>query len=279
MDRWVLSLMPFLAAQVAFATLHGYRMVWIPGAFGNGKTLLAMGIYAQYFQPRGYRLISNTRSIWTEEDLFSVRMDENGHLKAFILIDEGGQYFTEGDDIRELLRNPRKMDYVLCFPSFHPPHRSAQIYQMQPTWSFRSAGIPLINYDWYVKIGQYKTKGSFKWVLFQEMYGTYSSQNPGASPATIRKWLSAQNALFRERFGYDDEDDILDNQDGASVARDWLQKVKNEKLTAEERRVEELLRRSLRANADVEDSLALVEEEADELASVLARSAKRRKRG
>jgi hypothetical protein len=254
-------------------------MVWIPGAFGNGKTLLGFGIYAQYFLPRGYKLISNTRSIWTEENLNDVNLDDDGHLKAFILIDEGGQYFQDGDDIRELLRNPRKMDYVLCFPSFHPPHRSAQIYQMQPTWSFRSAGIPLINYDWYVKIGQYKTKGSFKWALFQEMYGTYSSQNPGASPATIRKWLSKQNSLFRARFGYDDEDDILDNQDGSSVARDWLAKVQNEKLTEDERRVQSILQDAVRANRDIEDSLALVEEEASELEAVLARSSKRRKRG
>ncbi len=271
--------MPFMGAQVAFATLHGYRMVWIPGAFGNGKTLLSMGIYAQYFQPRGYKLVSNTRSIWTEESLDNVQMDDNGHLKAFILIDEGGQYFTDGDDIRELLRNPRKMDYVLCFPSFHPPHRSAQIYQMQPTWSFRSAGIPLIHFDWYVKIGQYKTKGGFNWVLFQEMYGTYSSQNPGASPASIRKWLSAQNRLFRERFGYDDEDDVLDNQEGGSVAGDWLRKMEGEKLTAEERRVQDLLQSALRANRDSEDNLVLMEEETAELEAVLARSAKRRKRG
>ena len=271
--------MPFMGAQVAFATLHGYRMVWIPGAFGNGKTLLGMGIYAQYFQPRGYRLVSNTRSVWTEEDLSTVNQDDNGHLKAFILIDEGGQYFTDGDDIRELLRNPRKMDYVLCFPSFHPPHRSAQVYQIQPTWSFRSAGIPLINYDWYVKIGQYKAKGSFKWTLFQEMYGTYSSQNPGASPATIRKWLSKQNEIFRQRFGYDDEDDILDNQDGASVAGDWVAKVANEKATIADRINQEVLRGALRATADLDDTLALVEEEADEVASLLARSSKRRKRG
>jgi hypothetical protein len=270
--------MPFLSAQVAFATIHGYRMLWIPGTFGGGKTLLAMGIYAQYFRPRGYRLVSNTRSIWTETDLSKVTLDENGYLKAFILIDEGGQYFQDGDDIRELLRNPRKMDYVLCFASFHPPHRTAQIFQIQPTWSFRSAGIPLINYDWYVKIGQYKSKGSFKWIFFQELFGVYSSQNPAGSPATIRKWLSQQNTLFRARFGYDDEDDIMDGQEGSSVARDWLAKMEGEKLTAEERRVQDLLLSAVRSNRDIEDNLALVEEEADEVASLLARGAKWRKR-
>lgn len=272
--------MPFIAANVAFATLHGYRMVWIPGAFGNGKTLLAFGIYANYFLPRGYRLISNTRSIWTEDNLDNVQMNENGHLKAFILIDEGGQFFTEGDDIRELLRNPRKMDYVLCFPSFHPPHRSAQIFQMQPTWSFRSAGIPLINYDWYVKIGQYKTKGSFKWSLFQEIYGTYSSQNPGASPATIRKWLSAQNVAFRARFGYDDEDDILDNQDGSSVAGDWAAKMARDAKTAADRIHFESISQKVTADARrlsdrLSGDLEAVEEAADDLQALSARNSKR----
>lgn len=269
--------MPFLAANVAFATLHGYRMVWIPGAFGNGKTLLAFGIYAQYFRPRGYRLVSNTRSIWTEERLEDVSLDKNGHLKVFILIDEGGQFFTDGDDIRELLRNPRKMDYILCFPSFHPPHRSAQIYQIQPTWSFRSAGIPLINYDWYVKIGQYKAKGNFKWFLFQELFGTYSSQNPGASPATIRKWLGKQNELFRASYGYDDEDDILDNQQGRSTAADYLTKMANEKNTIAERIKQE--ERIVRANAELDDTLASIEEETNDIETLFVRSSKRRKWG
>lgn len=277
LDCRIFPLMPFLSAQVAFATVHGYRMLWIPGTFGGGKTLLAMGMYAQYFLPRGYRLISNTQSIWTEKDLKKINLDVDGKLKVFILIDEGGQFFSDGDDIKELLRNPRKMDYVLCFPSFHPPHRTAQIFQIQPTWSFRSAGIPLINYDWYVKIGQYKNKGSFKWFLFQEMYGTYSSNNPGASPATIRKWLSAQNFLYRQGFGYDDEDDILDSQDGSSAASDWIAKVETDKSVIASRIAAEQIRLSRRTASDLDDTLALVEEETDEVSTLLARSSKRRK--
>jgi hypothetical protein len=269
--------MTFVSHQVAFATVHGYRMVWIPGAFGNGKTLLAMGIYAQYFLPRGYRLISNTKSIWTEEDLSSVTLDENGHLKAFILVDEGGQYFTEGDDIRELTRNPRKMDYILCFPSFHPPHRSAQVFQIQPTWSYRSAGIPFIHFDWYVKVGQYKAKGGFGWWFFQEMFGTYSSQNPGASPGSIRKWLSMQNKLFRDRFGYDEDDEVLDGGDffGTSAAAPVGALPPQ---TAVDKTASDIVARAVRASRELEDSLALAEEEADEFETLLARNSKRGKR-
>jgi hypothetical protein len=272
--------MTFTNHQVAFATVHGYRMVWIPGAFGNGKTMLAMGMYAQYFLPRGYKLVSNTQSIWTEKDVNSLSLDENGHLKVFILIDEGGQYFEDGDDIRDLLRNPRKMDYVLCFPSFHPPHRSAQIFQIQPTWSYRSAGIPYIHFDWYVKVGQYKAKGAFGWWWFQEMYGTYSSQNPGQSPGTIRKWLSNQNKLFRERFGYDDDDDVLDGTERAvlPLAGGFGNPLVENKIDVSAQSAYSIAERALRANRDLEDNLALTEEATDEYETLLARNSKRGKR-
>ena len=256
--------MSFSQSSVAFATAHGYRMIWIPGAFGNGKTLLACGMYAQYFKPRGYKLVSNIQSIWTEPDLDAVKLDENGYLKAFILVDEGGQYFEEDDLVKHALRNPRKMDYILCFPSFHPPHRTAQIFQIQPVWSYRSAGIPYIHYEWSVKIGNYKNRGSFGWWWFQEMFGTYSSQNPGAGAAKIRTWLDARNSEFRQRFGYDDEDKVLDGEEGTRN-NELLEYAKSRKIQ----------------NGIVDkftSELAYIEEKADDLQTLSSRNAKRGQR-
>jgi hypothetical protein len=252
--------MPFMGAQVAFATLHGYRMVWLPGAFGNGKTLCAVGMFAQYFQPRGYRLVSNLQTIWTEQDIWQVQLDDNGKLKVFILIDEGGQYFQDSDDIFEMLRNPRKMDYILCFASFHPPARAAQVFQVQPVWSYRSAGIPYIHYEWSAKIGHYKNKGNFGWYFFQEMFGTYSSLSPAGSPATIRKWLAIRNQEFREKFGYDDEDEALD-----TIERKGKRTPKEEGENL------------LRATRSLERNLAYMDEKTDEIETIFARSSKRGK--
>ena len=254
----------FIAAQVAFATLHGYRMVWLPGAFGNGKTLCAVGMYAQYFRPRGYRLVSNLQTIWTESDLQSVCIDADGKLKVFVLIDEGGQYFEDADDIKDVMRNPRKMDYVLCFASFMPPARLAQIFQIQPTWSYRSAGIPYIHYEWSAKVGHYKNKGHFGWWFFQEMFGTYSSSSPAGSPATIRRWLVEQNLEYRRRWGYDDEDEALDAQ-GRVGGKKGKDAVGEEGAT---------LIRSLR---NFSSDVAFMEEEANALEAISARGSKRRK--
>lgn len=248
--------MPFMGAQVAFATLHGYRMCWLPGAYGNGKTLMAVAVYAMYFKQRGYKLVSNLQTVWTEPDLEAVQLDDKGHLKAFILIDEGGQYFTGGNMIRELTRNPRKMDYIFCFPSFHDPHRKAQVFQIQPIWSYRSAGIPYIRYQWSVRIGHYKASGQFGWFGFQEMFGVYSSSSPGDSPAKIRKWLEQRTREFRASWGYDEEDDILDQQ---------------ENVRSDERA-------TLRALGDIEGELASMATQADEIEALVAGSAGRRKR-
>jgi len=249
--------MSFVGGQVAFATLHGYRMVWLPGPFGNGKTLCAVGMYAQYFMPRGYRLVSNLETVWTEHDLSKVQLDDNGKLKVFVLIDEGGQYFQDADDVLDVMRNPRKMDYILCFASFHPPARVAQIYQVQPTWSYRSAGIPYIHYQWSAKIGHYKATGHFGWWFFQEMFGTYSSVSPASNPASIRKWLIEKNLEFRQWYGYDDEDEALDAQEGIKSGKGQKDAV--------------------RIIRGLDSALSSLDEKTDEIETLLAGSSKRRK--
>lgn len=256
--------MPFIGAQVAFATLHGYRMVWLPGAYGNGKTLAAVGMYYQYFRPRGYKLVSNLQSIWTVPPE-QVTLDENGKLKAFILIDEGGQYFEDAQDIKDVLRNPRKMDYIFCFASFMPPARMAQIYQIQPTWSYRSAGIPYIHYDWSTKIGHYRNKGSFGWVFFQEMFGTYSTLSPAGTPGKIRQWIVEQNILYRKRWGYDEEDAALDAIESRSRYGSKVSKGGEEEG--------EYLRR---LSSNLDSTISSMEEEADRVETLLARGTKRR---
>lgn len=250
--------MPFMGGQVAFATVHGWRMVWMPGAYGKGKTLLAVGMYALYFRKRGYRLVSNLQTIWTEPDIWKVDMDADGKLKAFILVDEGGQFFKDSDDLEDMLRNPRKMDYILCFASFHPPARMAQILQVQPIWDYRSAGIPYIRYQWRAKIGQFKTQGQFGWAFFQEMFGTYSSSSPAGTPGQIRKWIIQRNTEYRKRWGYDDEDYALDRQEGRSSGG-----YRDENLN--------------RVVRSIERSIVSLDEETDELEAVVTRKTGRRK--
>lgn len=216
--------MPFVfGAQVAFAQIHGIRLVYIPGYFGYGKTLLAVGMYVNYFGPRGYKLITNINCVLASE-LEDVQLDENGKMKVFILIDEGGEYLDGSRDVKDLLRNPRKMDYVLVIPSYHEPHRSAQKLTITPIWSFRSAGIPYIKYEWRSKIN--KSNGQFGWFGFQEAFGVYSSNDPAYSPLKIRNWLVERNNEYRARFGYDDEDEFYGmEQEGenhfADVAKDF----------------------------------------------------------
>jgi hypothetical protein len=209
--------------NTAFATIGGYRLVWIPGPFGNGKTAFAMMAYALYFRPRGYRLVTNIKSIFTE-NLDDVGLDENGNLRAFILIDEGGQYFDTGKDVFEMMRNPRKMDYIFCFPSFIPPHRAAQILQVQPLYSWRSAGVPVTRMEWRAKIGTYKASGRFWWSFPQSIYGTYSTKDPASSPADIRLWLQEKTKEYRRLHGYDAEDqvDIYQASKGVNASPDSI---------------------------------------------------------
>jgi len=266
--------MPFINGQVSFAQVHGVRICYIPGYFGYGKTLLSFGIFQSYFGPRGYKLITNVACQWAE-DLSKVNLDENGKLKAYIVIDEGGEWLEKGGHIKDILRNPRKMDYVLVIPSYHPPHRSAQKLTITPVWSFRSAGIPYIRYKWSSKINA--NKGEFGWFGFQETFGVYSSSDPAHSPAKIVSWLSAQNSLYRQRFGYDDEDKILDG-DAMGEGAKTKKNAKRASETGSKNSFSEMGREQQDDLADVGDGILDAVEEAESRFEALAkRAAKRRK--
>jgi len=84
-------------ADVFLATVVSYRLVWISGRFGGGKTSLAYRI-AQEFLERDYRLVTNNKSVWSDP-LESVRLDENNHLKTVVILDEGGLWFKSSKQI------------------------------------------------------------------------------------------------------------------------------------------------------------------------------------
>lgn len=193
--------MGLLGASNFLGIISSYRLLWIGGRFGGHKTSLAYRIYQDYGD-RGYRLISNNQSVWNE-DIERIGLLPDGTLKAFVLLDEGGLEFKSSRQIEMIASYARKMDVIYCLPSFWPPTRSAQVLICQPVFNFKQTGIPLICYKWSVKIGSFKDQGVFFWWEPQEIYGIYSSADPGDRATEIVQWLIERTEDYRQRHGYD----------------------------------------------------------------------------
>ncbi len=188
--------MPLVNAQPLVNAVYGYRLIWISGRFGGHKTALSYKIAQEYLE-QGYKLITNSRSIWAD-DLARCVLDENGHLRAVVLLDEGGLYFKASKQVEMIASYAAKMDCIYMLPSFWPPNRAAQVVEVQPVVSLKAAGVPLVVINWKVRLGGFKDKGLFFWWRPQEIYGIYSRQDPGAHPDVIIDHMVAQAQAFRE---------------------------------------------------------------------------------
>lgn len=191
--------MAFINAESILGVLDMYRLIWISGRFGGHKTALAFKIAERYLK-RGYKLATNSRTVWAD-DLDKITLNDNNQLKAVCILDEGGLYFKSGRQVEQIAAYAAKMDVVYIIPSFWPPTKAAQIINIQPVVSLKATGLPVIIYKWRVDIGQFREKGWFAWWDPKEIYGIYSRQDPGDEPERIVKFLTDRSNEYRTRYG------------------------------------------------------------------------------
>lgn len=192
--------MGLINAGTFISVVNNYRLLWIAGRFGGGKTSLAF-MMAQEWLKKGYRLVTNGRCIWSDklDDLEFV--DEFGHLKLIVVLDEGGLEFKGTRQVEAIASYAAKMDVIYILPSFWPPVRSAQVVIAQPLFGFTRIGVPLIIYKWRVKLGGFDDGGYFGWWLPSEIYGVYSRQDPGDLAEDIIDFLVEKAEKFRGLYG------------------------------------------------------------------------------
>ena len=192
-------IMPFINAGPLFGIIQSYRLCWIGGRPGGHKTSFSYAL-AEQFLKQGYHLVSNNRSVWAD-NIDDISLNEEGLLKTVCIVDEGGRYFKSSRQIEAVLSYPAKMDVIILIPSFWPPVRTAQVITVQPLFSLKSAGLPVIFYKWHVHIGDWRDNGSFIWINPAEIYGIYSRRDPGDTADRIVEWLIDKTSEFEQREG------------------------------------------------------------------------------
>lgn len=192
--------------------LQAYRLCWINGRFGSGKTSVAYMLVKNYLD-KGYRLITNNRCVWAD-DMADVKPLPDGKLKCIVILDEGGLEFKANRQIEMVAAYAAKMDVMYIIPSYFPPARAAQVLTVQAVFNFKSAAIPLVVYKWRIRIGgNFDDKGFFLWWRPNEIYGIYSRSDPGAKSRKIVSWIVEQTEAYRKHWGYEGEDELL-NMEG-----------------------------------------------------------------
>lgn len=185
-----------------------YRMVWICGRFGGGKTALAVYI-AQWLCRKGYaRYIASNIRLGFGRELRSVSAGDLRHYDCngptfrdmVILMDESWQVLGKGASrkaVIEWLAFMRKGNNFLIMPSVLPLVQEVNVLKVERMFNGLVLGLPGWLYRW--SLGDYRRGGDRGHYWFsnpQQVFGLYdTTQIPSEDYTIYDTWEEEDNRL------------------------------------------------------------------------------------
>jgi hypothetical protein len=167
--------------------IRDYRVAWIRGRYGIGKTLFAYYLWWRYFRRWGYRLFCNFQAVGASS-LDELRpVDEHGRLRAMLILDEGGDWLSSR---RRVIYSARKRDYVVLVSGRARPPKEVQELTIVGRYSLMSSGLPLVRWVAIADAGGLKDEYPFWFAFPQACYGMYSTLDMTSDPSDLLDRLS-----------------------------------------------------------------------------------------
>jgi len=166
-----------------------YRICWLDGRYGSGKSALAHMIAYNLLSTGVDRyLVENCPSIWRDvkEDVVP---DALGRLNACIVLDEAGLFLETAREAKKFQAALRKLNCHVIMPSISPPSSRIKFLRVQRVFSADPWGLPLWIYSVTVNSGDIKEKDYFGWWKPSEIFGIYSTQHFPTSDCGLAAWL------------------------------------------------------------------------------------------
>lgn len=171
--------MPFYNADPFITAMRNYRLVYIDGRYGGGKTALAFRLAYELVIRWKYRYImSNTLSVWNDDPKKVYLQNNNGGMEVngVLVLDESGEFMESRSAVKEWLSFNRKIDTIMLLPSFLPPSRDVRILTVQRIFNANIIGIPAWFFRWEIDKGSVRDGGVFAWWKPFEIFGIYDTR-------------------------------------------------------------------------------------------------------
>lgn len=230
--------MSFYMGDVFLGLVKLYRMVWISGRYGGGKTALSYRI-AHYLLETGFvrYVVSNTDSVWSSklEDV-KPRFDDRGMpiLDTCVILDEGGLFLKTTKDADEYMAFLRKLNVILLMPSVTPVSSRLRALTVMREFNARIIGLPLWVYKYTLHQGVIRENERFYWFNPQEIYGIYDTYATPVDDVGISDWLAGWVEVavkaYYDRSGHkrvEKQQPIYGMEVGGGVAGDALEASEN----------------------------------------------------
>lgn len=165
-----------------------FRVVWLAGRYGGGKTSLAVYLAGQLERSGAVRCLAANFALkgpWREVGVYDgfddLIEDREG---CAVVFDEAWSELGIGatpQAVKKYLAFLRKRQSVLLMPSVIPLARTVRVLQVTRLFNGFSLGLPVWLYRYVVDVGSRKPERSnFWWWYPQRVWGEYDSKEvPG----------------------------------------------------------------------------------------------------
>lgn len=191
-----------LGGQLVVGMLQTFRVAWISGRYGGGKTALAYRLAYELLNSGFSRyLLSNCRSVW-RDDPRDVVLRDGRYLDAVVVLDEAGLFLRTSRDADDFLAFLRKLNVVLILPSVKPPAPVMRMLTIQRVANLSAIGLPVWVYEVSVDYARQRGRERFAWINPSEVFGIYDTTDVPVDDCGIGDYLYSHVAELVERAGH-----------------------------------------------------------------------------
>jgi len=213
----------FFNASEFLNMLSAFRIVWLSGRFGGGKTSLAV-ILGAWLLANGKvdTVVSNFETSISTPPAFPL-------YNSAILLDESWIYLDDRSSVTTYAAFVRKFNHYLILPSVWPPHNRFTFLSVQRVFNAYVVGVPAWVYRWQLGMRSVKEKGYFAVFNPSAIFGHYDTEfvpvDDGGVSDAIKKTGESRGFVKRSKMAVVNYDDPGAGPGGFGEAVDAVEDV------------------------------------------------------
>lgn len=160
----------FIGGGEFWSMFTAYRIVWINGRFGGGKTSLA-AILAFRLLAEGY-----VDHVWSNVPMTIATPPGRPYDHVGIVLDEPWLYLETRRDVADYAGFVRKFEHYLILPGVFPVHARLCFFRVARIWNGYTMGLPLWLYSWSLRMADIRERGRFGIWNPKAIFGHYPTR-------------------------------------------------------------------------------------------------------
>lgn len=178
-----------IRGQPIIQLVNQFRIVWLQGSYGGGKTLGAYQLAHDLYATGRYRyILGNSNSVWTDSPE-NVVLRDGSFVDAIVILDEGGLFMRMSRDAEKFMIGLRKLNITILCPSVQPPSTRVKFLQMQRIFNFQVLGLPLWLYQFRLNLGAEREKATFGIWKPSQIFGIYDTLDYPYDDLYLSDWF------------------------------------------------------------------------------------------